>query len=308
MIFKLARIALAAAIGATFSACADNGANSTASNSNAAPAPPGPSVNELVARDTAAFQAVKTKDKKFFEDFLADGYVSIDSDGIRDKAITIKEIAESTCEAKSFTVADELATALGGEAALLTYKASGSFECDGKEENATTWAATVFVKAGDTWKSAYHNEVPIADPNAEPAESGSDLRPPPPPKTKSAPKDPLTVALLAVETRGWEAWKNKDGKTLDEITAKDLTVIDGSGRADKAAALKKWSEQNCEIKEFSLSYAKAVPLGANAALLTYFAAVDGKCDGAPAASVWGTSVYVRDGENWKVALILETAG
>lgn len=149
-------------------------------------------------------------------------------------------------------------------------------------------------------------QLPTPTPNRlKPASNWNRRRPP---KSGSKPNDSLTDALLAVETRGWEAWKNKDGKTLDEITAKDLTVIDGAGRLDKSAALKKWSEQNCEIEGYSLSYAKASPLGADAALLTFFASVDGECEGTPAASFWGTSVYVRDGENWKVVLILETAG
>lgn len=289
-----------------FAACGSISNENTA-NSNAAVVPPLPSKEELIALDAGAFEAFKKKDVKFFEDFLAEGYLTLDAEGRRDKAATIKAIAESSCVAKSLSVSDEQVTSLGAEAVLLTYKAMGNFACDGEEETSRVWAATVFVRADKTWKSAYHNEVPIADPNSSPSTESADIESSSQAKPESNPNDSLTDALLAVETRAWEAWKNKETSTLDDVTSSNLTLIDGFGRFDKAGALKKWSEQNCEIKSISLSDAKTAPLDANAALLTYFAAVEGQCDGMPAAPVWGTTVYVKEGEQWKAVLLLETA-
>ena len=293
---------------AIFSACGGSVPANDAANSKTAPPPPaGPSAKELLTLETAAVEAFKQKNMTYFEDYLSDGYIGIGADGPQDKASTLMDISRSECVVNSLSVSDEQATALGPDAALLTYKASGDFVCGDVQEKTNVWAATVLVRAGESWKSAYHNEVPIADTAAQTAETENDAGPAGPPETKSTTSDPLAATLFAIENKGWEAWKNKDNKTLSEITAKDLTLIDGSGRFDQAGALKKWADQKCEIKTISLSAPNAVSLGSQAALLTYFGSVDGTCDGAAAPPVWGTTVFVKDGETWKAALILENA-
>jgi ketosteroid isomerase-like protein len=299
----------------TFAAC-DYGTNTkpttntantaTATNAAAKPAAPAPTKDALLALETKAFDAWKNKDGKFFEGFLADKFLSINEKGREDRAATIKSIIDSKCEVKSFALSDEQMMPAGADVSILTFKVKSDFKCDGKPGPPEAWAATVYMRAGDQWKAAYHNEAPLIDPKAPPKAPAKPAEAAKPADAKSA--DALTAALTAIELKGWEAWKNKDSKGLDDITAKDFVFIDGTGRYDKSAAIKLWTEQKCEIKSVAISDAAGDSYNKDFAILTYKGSADGKCDGAPYAPVWGTTIFMKDGETWKMMFMFEIPG
>lgn len=279
-----------------------NNANSAANaaNSNAAkPAAAAPTKESLVAMENKAFEAWSKKDGKFFEAFMTDNFVAMTPAGPANKTASLKEITGSNCEVKSYSFSDEQMTPIGADVAVLTYKAKADFTCDGKKQPSDVWAASVYTRSGDTWKAVYHNETPIADPNAKPG-------PPPPPAkkedaaTKSAePGDALTNALLAVEKKGWEAWKVRDSKVLEDTLSKDFLAVSATGRTDKTATIKEWIESKCDVKSYSLNDAKSVSINANTAMLTFRGNAEGTCDGQPLSSLWGTTLMMKDGDAWR---------
>ena len=307
---KLTIFTFLAAAALWMSGCGAPAGNAPANNANANPAKPtaaAPTKDALVALEKSAFEAWQKKDGKFFEGFMTDGFVMFGEKGRQDKATSVKMIAENKCEVKSFSFSDEQMTAAGADAAILTLKATIDSVCDGKKQPSPVWTATVFVRSGDAWKAAYHNEVPVTDPKAAPAAA-----PKPAPATKPAaaetiPADATTAALLVVERKGWEAWKNRDAKGIEAVIMNDIVVIESLGqRFDKAGALKAWTEPKCEIKSFSLTDAAGVSLTKDAGLLTFKGTADGKCDGQILTPLWGTGLFVKDGENWKFVMVFNT--
>lgn len=297
---RLVQFLLMASVTVVFTACDETekpSSNANTANTNAAkPAPP--SMEALLALDKQAYEAWMKKDGKFFEGFLADNFVILDSKGRRNKAEEVKEITESKCDIKNVSFSDGKMTPLGADTVLMTFKAAIDGTCDGQKVPAEEWAATIFVRNGDKWMAAFHAGTPIPDPKAAQA------TPPAPTKketaeAKPAETDPATEALMAVERKGWDAWKNKDAKALDDWAGKDMISIVGSdGRVDRAAALKIWSEHKCEIKSFSLTDGSSTPFGGTISLLTFTASIDGKCDGKTVPAEWDATIYVKEGDAW----------
>lgn len=332
---RLLTIAFVAIAAIAYSGCQPaantNTAPPTANANTGKPAAAAPTTDALVALDTKAWEAWKNKDGKFFEGFISDNFVGFGDDGKRpSRAEVIKMITENKCEVKSFALSDGHVTMVGADVAVLTSKATSDATCEGKKMPSPVTTATVFVRSGDTWKAAYHNEVAVMDPKDMKAD---DKKMPPPPakddkkaddmkaedkkaddmkaETNSAAKpasDALTDAILAVEKSGWEAWKGRDAKKLEEITNRDIAFVDIFGKATfgQADVVKGWTEGKCEIKAVDVTDAKAMSISADAAILTYKGHAEGTCDGQPLMDLWGTTVAVKDGANWKAVYIFET--
>ena len=79
-----------------------------------------------------------------------------------------------------------------------------------------------------------------------------------------------TEAILARLIEQWEGWRNQDPEPNDAIIADDFNSFspDGSRRTGKPTA-RQMSEQ--PIPGYKLSQFRVVPVGADAALVTYFA-------------------------------------
>jgi ketosteroid isomerase-like protein len=286
---------------------ATSGNAGNANNSNVPERPALPDKAKLVELERNAFDAWKNKDGKFFEDFLTANFTIMTPAGPMDKAAAVKEISEHKCEIGGFSFADEAMTVAGSDAAILTIKVTADGTCEGQKIPSPVWSASVYVRDGEKWKAAYHNEVPVTDANANPATGEKPLPPPPAAKQEDKPADPLTQALLAAENKGWEAWKTRDAKALGEATMLDLIYIDarGSGRYKRDEAIKSWTDPSCSVKSYSLSNAQSRPLSANAALFTYKGTADGACGGKPVLPVWGTTLYMKEGGVWKALMIVQ---
>ena len=190
---------------------------------------------------------------------------------------------------------------LGNDAALITYKTTVDGTCGGQKVPANSWAAGVYVRDGDKWKGAFHAEAPVVDPKAAPAKAVDKKEAPREDEAKPADRDAGTDAMLAVEKAVWEAWKAHDAKKLEDLTARDISFINifGTYFATKADALKDWTGAGCDAKSVSVTDAAGTMLSPTVGILTFKGAADGTCFGQKVGPIWGTSVYVKDGDAWK---------
>ena len=119
--------------------------------------------------------------------------------------------------------------------------------------------------------------------------------------------DPMLDALMAVEKAGWDAWKERDAKKLDDLTTKDISFVDAMGMyyADKASTLKAWTEPKCDIKSVNVADGHSVMLTNDVALLLYKGTAAGTCEGQKLGALWGSTVVQKDGDAWKAAFIAE---
>src|SRR6476620_2214069 len=123
---------------------------------------------------------------------------------------------------------------------------------------------------------------------------------------KPAAAAPTKDALMAIEKQGWEAWKNRTPEAFENILSAKYVGFGAKGRMDKAAAVKSFADAKCDIKSYSFSDDEMDMVGSDVAVLTFKAAQDGICDGKKVpAAVWSSSVYLREGEQWKNVLYVE---
>jgi hypothetical protein len=300
-----------------------------------------------MALENKAWDAYKNKDGKYFEGFLGDNMISGNGEPNMAKADVVKMISENKEDVKSFTLSDPHLTTAGADTVVLTYKGTIEGTNNGKPIPSPVTVATVYVRNGSDWKAIYHNEVavkeaPKADASAKPADSNKGAAPadkkeaaaPAAPKEEkaapaansnasasnkpaasnsnatAAPVDTaLTDALMAQEKKGWEGWKAKDAKAMDEVTAKDFAFVNAEGgmALSKADAIKMWTTDNpCTVSSVSLSDGKATSIGKDTAILVVKGTAVGTCGAMKLEPIWGTTVFVKEGDTWKAAYIFET--
>lgn len=156
---------------------------------------------------------------------MTDKFVATRAGQLVDKAATVKMIAEHKCDIKTFSFSDEKVTAVGALTAIITMKVAVDGTCDGQKMPSPFISGSLYVRSGTEWKGAWHGEVPVVDSAAPPApakrgnQKKPDLTPSP-----NRPTDAGTGTLAAIEKSVWEGWMIRDGKKLDELTARDLAL------------------------------------------------------------------------------------
>ncbi|CAN5634072.1 hypothetical protein BH10ACI3_BH10ACI3_26270 [soil metagenome] len=308
---RISLLTLTLAAAALFAACgapADNkpAANNAAANSNSnanasKPVAAAPTKEALMALEKSAWEAWKTRDAKWNEENLSAKSVGFSmKDGRQDKAAMIKAFGETKCDVKSYSLSDDQMTMLGADVAVLTYKAAQDATCDGKKIPAAVWSSGVYVREGDKWKSVIYVENEVVDPKAAPKPAAAAKKEAAPAaETKS---DAATEALMAIETKAWEAWKQRDKAGVEAVMSKGFFYMAGMGRLDRDGAVKLWAEAKCEGLDYKFSDPMGVSLTPDVSFVTYKADVKGKCDGKPVTpAVWVASFDIKEGDAWKNA-------
>jgi uncharacterized protein DUF4440 len=108
----------------------------------------------------------------------------------------------------------------------------------------------------------------------------------------------ITEAIYARLVAQWEGWKNQDPAPNDAIIADDYNsiVFDGSRHVGKPP-IKQMSEQ--PISAYKLSEFRTVPVGADSALVTYFADIKSPGNDAEFHMSVGESWVKRNGQ-WQI--------
>jgi hypothetical protein len=114
--------------------------------------------------------------------------------------------------------------------------------------------------------------------------------------------------MMAVEKSVWEAWMAKDAAKLQELTTPDLSFqnIYGTYFANKADTLKNWTSTYCDIKSVSVTNGDGTLLSPAIGILNRTGTAEGSCNGQklPPVPIYGTSVFVKDDDSWKLAFSL----
>lgn len=322
-------------IGAVFFAACRVPADSTPANianANASkPTATAPTADALLALDKQANEAYFKGDARFFEGMLSDKFVMLGPRGLRmDNAAATRMIAGVKCDIKDgWKLNEPRVSTIDVDTYVLSYKGTFDGTCtrDGKTERTPSpiRGATVWVRSGDKWLAAFHGENVIVDPKAP-------VAPPVKPEAEKevSKKDQLaatksntasdtaaaattksanTDALVKIELAIWEAWKASDGKTIEELTANDLAFVDifGTVTSGRAETIKLWTEHRCEVKSVSVTDGFASAISPNVEILTHKGTADGTCYGQKIGGpIYGTSVYVKSGDAWKLAFTLNS--
>jgi len=285
--------------------------NAKPANTNALkPVAEAPTIDALMALDKQANEAYVKGDSEFFKGLLSEKFVMREGRQRMDKAAVVKMIAGVKCEVKTWNRDEHWMAKIDADTYVLSYRSTWDGTCTGPDGKSMkipspTRAATIWVRSGDRWQAAFHGENPIIDPKnspealpapaAEPAE-----------KAAAKPADPNTGALVAVEKSVWEAWRAHDAKKLEDLTANSLSFIDifGNSYANKTDTIRAWAGAICEVKSVGVTDGVATALSPTVKLLMHKGTADGTCYGEKVPAVHGNSVYVRDGDAWKLAFTM----
>lgn len=300
--FLISIMLVAAAL--VFAAC-DNTAgpanteNAANENANTAAEPAADPKAAVIDMETKAYEAWKAKDGKFFEEMLADNFVS--NGAYTDKASLVKRITDSPCDVKDVKLESPQTVNLTDSAVLVTSKVVADYTCEGKPGLSPTYAAGVWIKQGSDWKGGFHQSLPAEDAKGEST--------PGTPSSPAAGTDDLTKTLSEMENRWWQEWKDKKTDYFESQTRDDFVQLGAAGLTTKATALKDSKEDPCEVKSFATTGFKATQISENVAVLTYNATQEGTCRGkAIPGKVFSTSVFVKEGDTWKGVFYMETPG
>jgi hypothetical protein len=265
----------------------------------------------LLALENQANAAYLRSDSKFFEGMLSEKFVMREGGRQVDKAAAVKLIAGNKCNVKDWKLEDPQMARIDAEIYVISYRGTFDGSCTGPAGElkipSPIRAATVWIRAGSTWRAAFHGQDPIFDPAK--AEGKKETKK----DDKAAPSaniaaEPNTAAMMAVEKSVWEAWKAKDAKKLEELTTADLSFqnIYGAYFPNKADTLKNWTSAYCDIKSVNVADGAGTMLSPNVGMLSRTGTAAGTCNGQylPPVPIYGTSVYVKDGNSWKLAFSL----
>ena len=325
-----------------FSACQPppaNNANTGNTNANTTTSTAAPTAAALLELDKQANEAFFKGDSKFFETFLSDKFVGYRDGQRTGKAEAVAEIATVKCDVKRDWKLEEPQTAkIDNDTYVLSYKGTFDGTCkgpDGKDMKlpSPVRGATVFVRSGDKWLAATHNENLIIDPTAPPASpspaanttssnsnssasnsnsSSSNSNSNSSNTNTAAPVKPTpstnTDALVKLHTSGWEAWKAKDSKKLTDMSTVYLSIVDpiGTWVSGQAAVVKHWTDMKCEgVNTVKVAEGFASALSPTVEILTSLGTADGTCNGQKNGGLYGTAVYVKEGDAWKMAYMFE---
>lgn len=293
-----------------------------ATNSNVASVTPAaPTKEALLELDKKANEAWIKRDAKFFDDILSDKYVSFLGGKRTSKGDELRMIAATACEVTKWDVTEPQLTMIDADTAALIYTSTVDGTCGGQKIPSPNRAATIWVREADKWRSVYHNETPILDAKLPPAPKKPEPKKPPvklppgKPANGGTPDakpvvvpDALTETLMAVEKGGWEAFKARDAAKLGDFITKNMANVgpDGLVSMGSEAVIKAWVGPKCEIKSVSIGEGTATTISDTVAILTYKGNADGTCEGNPLGSLYATSIYVKQGEAWKLAFGFET--
>lgn len=114
----------------------------------------------IIATEKKLWEAWKNKDVKAFRANLTSDSVQVSDSGVGDKAAILKSIEGSDCEVRSYSLSDFKVTFPAANVAVVAYKGMQDATCGGQTVPPGVWASSTYVRRGDKWYAASHQETP----------------------------------------------------------------------------------------------------------------------------------------------------
>ncbi len=316
MILKPTNVISVLTAAVVFSLCAAHAGTAPEDRASKAVAA-APTADALLALDQQATAAYIRGDAKFFESILSDNFVTRQGGARLGKTDTIKMISGLKCDVKEgWRLTEPQLSKIDSDTYALIYRANveGGCTVDSKTETlpSPVRAATVWVRNGERWQAAFHGENLIVDTTTAPAadkqaESKKDEKATAGGHTTTAPapRNALTDTLMAAERSAWEAWKTKDAKTIEQLTAREIAFVNlfGTSFGNKADTIKDWTGAACQVTGFTLTDGVASAVSPTVGILTLTGTVTGNCSGQDISGqkIHANTVYTKEGDAWKWA-------
>ena len=242
-----------------------------------------PSEAEIIAKEKAAWDTLKTKDYAAFGNLLASDYIEVTDEGVLDKAGIIADVKDFNVTDTTFS--DWKMLPINNDAVILTYSLNLKATFKGNDVPPGPYrAAAAWVNRDGKWLGFYYQQTlvkteppptPVASatkpekaaatPAAKPAETGSDP--------------------IANEKIVWDLFRSKNADGFAALLDPAFVEIEANAVYDKAGAVK--GVADFDFTKFELSEWKSAKLNNDAALVTYLVkSTDPKWDQERHTSIW----------------------
>ena len=111
---------------------------------------------------------------------------------------------------------------------------------------------------------------------------------------------------VVIEASVWEAWTARNAGAMAALTAGDLAFVDifGNVTSGKAETIRFWTDHQCDVQSARVVDGRATSISETVGILTFKGMLEGTCGGQRFPLIHGTSVYTREGDDWKLAFTL----
>ena len=113
----------------------------------------------IIATERKLWDAWKAQDVKPFRANLSTDTVLIGDTCVADRETVLKMMSAGGCDVKSVSLSDIKVNFAASNVAVVTYKAAQEGTCGSEALPASVWASSVYVKRGNKWWAASHQET-----------------------------------------------------------------------------------------------------------------------------------------------------
>jgi hypothetical protein len=262
-----------------------------------------PTLDDISAKEKAAWDGFKRKDADAFKKYLLPDYFGVTATGVEDTAQSLAAMKDT--ELSDVTFGDWKLTAIDKDAVLLTYTATVKATYKGKPvPNGPYYEASAYVNRNGEWLNIYYQEtlqqkMPMSSASPSPAKPAAPAKAASSPMAKPA---ETTDDVSANEKLVWEAIKSRNYDAFGSYLADNSIEIETDGVYDKAGSIK--GVQGFDASKAELSDWKAVKFDDDASVVTYKVKIPGE---KPDTSYHSTIWVKRDGK-WHALFHMGTPG
>jgi hypothetical protein len=243
-----------------------------------------------MAKEKAAWDAIKNKDYDAFGAFLASDFLEVTPTTVFDKAGSVANVKDF--EPSELDFSDWKFLQLDKNAFAITYTAKVKGKYQGKEFPAeSVRASSAWVYRDGKWVSIYHQECEV-----KPATPPSATAKATPASAMASPAASPAMAVpgpdaVANEKMVWDMFKSKKYDAFAAMLAEDFIEVEPDGVYDKAGTVK--SVAMFDASKAILSDWKTVTIDDDAKLVTYLFKMEGMTgEGERHSTIWTS----RDGK------------
>ncbi len=249
------------------------GANINAATPASSPASTaGVSDADIIAKENAAWDAVKAKDATAMGALLADDFVYVTNEAVQEKAALLKSLQEQDAP-PDVTLSNFKVLKLDKDAAVITYDAVSKTTPKGQTA-ATTMNqrdSSAWLNRDGKWLLVYHQdcESKPAPPSSQPTPAGTAAAKPDATAAASPVASPAAAAATAtdMEKQVWDMLKANNVDGFASLLTEDMLEVEQMGVLSKTESVD--TVKGVDFKGITLSDFKEVKLDADATLVTY---------------------------------------
>jgi len=243
---------------------------------------------DIVAKEKAAWDAIKKKDWDGFEKTLASDYVEVLDDGVHDKAASVNSVKDFILT--DVTFADWKMLPIDKDAVIIIYTATvkGTFKGEAVPPGPYR-EASVYVNRNGEWITAFYQET-------------LSRTAPPPPSPAATPKPATSPAAKPAETGPdvtaneklvWDALKSGNFDAFASYLANDSVEVEAEAVYDKAGSVKGVS--TFDFSKTTPSDWKPLKLDNDASIITYLVTIPGMKPG----KEYHSTIWVNRDGKWR---------